>query len=615
MKINIQKFQHGGQSYYYSTDTLAAVEAGKAGTSSEKEEDLEILNKEILNAITKSNMPNEVAVFEQEYMQVMRKARMNLDISADVARLRTMMSSILSNGKTLENAESRATTNQSLDEIAIDGKGSIYVMTADGAIDKVSYKKFDRDEHHALTYGELAQLRRVNPELINDQNVIFSIGNSVGTEVISEYILNILSKIGESESKQDAQLSLEAILHKKANMSTIDYVALKDLATLSDKIGLDALFKTTQLSSDKNLQQAWDYLLKMLPRNMEMQLIGSYIGNGGTYKDALKQKGEVIESALYMMNKHKEQFDIDSYSKDLNEAAQTKAGKRTAKKDGGDKPYNEGALEMLFTGNLNHETIELSDPTSKNQYGIAVAGQSYGTLVTVKDQAVRDLPMHMALDASVTPFLDYSKVYLGDYKTDAANLQNVMYINDKISIVEMPVYDNGDIAWEAIKAYSEAEKRCAEQGIKDINQKNQMHKALGSYIQYDANGKQKCILNTQPFFRTWGYTVDDTFPGVFKQNNPLYSVELTEEEEDNIYRRMKWIQSKDNRKSLNFGKINDFSRNDDIIKVPLFIKVDKNAATNVRYASRHGALQTSKTEEEYMAAQQGQSLITDPSLL
>jgi hypothetical protein len=65
---------------------------------------------------------------------------------------------------------------------------------------------------------------------------------------------------------------------------------------------------------------------------------------------------------------------------------------------------------------------------------------------------------------------------------------------------------------------------------------------------------------------------------------------------------MKWIQSKDNRKSLNFGKMNDFSRNDDIIKVPLFIKVDKNAATNVRYASRHGALQTSKTEEEYMAA-------------
>jgi hypothetical protein len=71
-----------------------------------------------------------------------------------------------------------------------------------------------------------------------------------------------------------------------------------------------------------------------------------------------------------------------------------------------------------------------------------------------------------------------------------------MYINDKISIVEMPVYDNGDIAWEAIKAYSEAEKRCTEQGITDIKQKNQMHKALGSYIQYDANGKQKCILNT-----------------------------------------------------------------------------------------------------------------------
>ena len=615
MIINIRKFQGGGKSRYFSTDPLAATAASAATSTSKDSDDLELLNNQILNAITQSEMPNEVAIFEQAYADLMMKAKQNMDVTQELASLRTMMSSIISNSKTLDRAETRATTNKSLDEIAIDGKGSIYAMTQSGAIEIVPYKKFDSDKHQALTYGELAQLRRVNPGLINNQKVISSINNSIGTEIISDYILDILSKIGTSESKQDAQLSLQAILQKKVNMSTIDYAALKDLATLADKIGLDALFKTTQVSSDKNLQQAWGYLMKMLPKNMEMQLIGSYIGNGGSYKEAIHQKGDVISQALLMVNDHKEEFDIDSYSKDLNEAAMTKAGKRTAKKEGGEKSYNEGALEMLFTGNLNHERIELSDPSSNNQYGIAVAGQTYGSLVNTKDQQVRDLPMHLALDASVTPFLDYSKVYLGDYKTDAANLQNVMYTNDKISIVEMPVYQNGDIAWEAIKAYSEAEKRCAQQNITDIATKNKIHKALGSYVQYDANGNQKCILDTQPFFRTWGYTVDDTFPGFFKQNNPLYSVELTEEEEDNIYRRMKWIQSKDNRKNLNFGKMEDFSVNDDIIKIPLFVKVDKNAATNVRYASRHGALQSSKTEQEYMAAQQGQTLTTDSSLL
>ena len=101
-------------------------------------------------------------------MNVMRKAKNNLDISADLASLRTMMSSILSNQHTLQNAESRATTNKSMDDIAIDATGSIFAMTKDGTVEKVAFRKFDRSKYRALTYGELGQLRRTRPELVND---------------------------------------------------------------------------------------------------------------------------------------------------------------------------------------------------------------------------------------------------------------------------------------------------------------------------------------------------------------------------------------------------------------------------------------------------------------
>jgi hypothetical protein len=76
--------------------------------------------------------------------------------------------------------------------------------------------------------------------------------------------------IGTSENKTEAIESLSTISNKKATMSEYDYVALRDLATIASTMGLDALFKTTTVAKNKNLEHAWAYLDKMLPRNMEM---------------------------------------------------------------------------------------------------------------------------------------------------------------------------------------------------------------------------------------------------------------------------------------------------------------------------------------------------------
>jgi hypothetical protein len=71
-------------------------------------------------------------------------------------------------------------------------------------------------------------------------------------------------------------------------MSTNDYYALRDMYAVASKMGLDALFETTTAVKNKNIEHAVNYIAKMLPRSMELQLMGTYIGNGGSYKDALK---------------------------------------------------------------------------------------------------------------------------------------------------------------------------------------------------------------------------------------------------------------------------------------------------------------------------------------
>jgi hypothetical protein len=86
MRLNIQKFQQGGQSYYSSTDLwnpeTGTVSTSKSSKSSEgSDDDIKVLNNEILNAITKSGMVAETTIFEKKYADVMYKAQHEMDFS------------------------------------------------------------------------------------------------------------------------------------------------------------------------------------------------------------------------------------------------------------------------------------------------------------------------------------------------------------------------------------------------------------------------------------------------------------------------------------------------------------------------------------------------------
>jgi hypothetical protein len=53
----------------------------------------------------------------------------------------------------------------------------------------------------------------------------------------------------------------------------------------------------------------------------------------------------------------------------------TKAGTKT---DGPSKSYYDSPLETFFNGNMNQGKITISDPDSKNQYGLEVQGNTWG---------------------------------------------------------------------------------------------------------------------------------------------------------------------------------------------------------------------------------------------
>ena len=604
MKINIQKFQSGGKSRYFSTDPLASTQASASTSNSGggSDDDLELLNNQILNAITSSEMPNEVAIFEQAYADLMMKAKQNMDVTQELASLRTMMSSIIANSKTLDRAETRATNNKSMDDVAIDGKGSIYAMTEKGIVERIPFKQFNHSKHQALTYGELIQLRRVRPELVNDQTAIFSIGNSVGTETISSFIMDVLDKIGKATSKQDAIIALETLFKKKVNMSQADYLALGDLAKLADHIGLDAMFNTTQVSSNKNLQQAFDYLLKMLPQNMEMQLIGSYIGAGGTYKDALKQKGEVIGSALAMINDSNEELTGVELNDDLNQALGNKAGRMSKTKE---KEFNLNMLETWILG-MRPESFTISDPNAKHQYSLTVKGSVMSQLTTTNNSRVSNTPMSVALNASIGMLLDSSIAYIGEKRVSEAALANVVYTSDKVAKAEMPITEKGKINWAGFHGASKAEEYIKNNNIKDINQKNDIHRDFGSFMKYNEKGELVPInpRMTETYVITFGYTTED----IAEDGNTL-GEKVPKDQKEAMHQVITAAYASTSSKT-GITEMAGRKNRHDLYKVPIFVKLDDHAALNALTYSGHGAQADQRDMEDDMLTEQLSAPVT-----
>jgi hypothetical protein len=296
-------------------------------------------------------LPNELDQFEVELATLEQKLNSGRRVSPrEIADIRAKAGRIVAQAGHLKKAEEFVEKNDALDDIAIDHKGSIYAIT-DKGVEKILFSKYDPEKHQALTYSELIEYRRQSPQLINNADVIASISRGIGIEKINSYIQDILDKVGQSETKQEAIESLGSIYGSAVkNMSVMEFAAIKDLYAIKDKVGMDMLLKTTKVSKDSNLQHAWQYIMSVLPKNMRSQLEATYMVNtGGSYSDAKKHVGEVIETAALMTRESKQEYGID-YQQDINTAGGTKSG---SKAGGSSKSYYDSPLETFFNGNMN----------------------------------------------------------------------------------------------------------------------------------------------------------------------------------------------------------------------------------------------------------------------
>lgn len=592
MKLNIEKFAAGG--YFSAIPNPYAQgqqqeETTSKGTSSKKEDD-ELVPKAILNKLVEEGLPNEVELFTRELAEFAQYTDM---YGLDKSRLYHLIgkaNTIIKNGDFLKKAEEKAYQNSSIDEIAISAKSEMFVIDQDQNIKKVHISKFNAKKQHALTIGELLEYRKYAPELSYNTEIATVTGNSIGLEKIESYIKSIIDTVGTSKTTVEAYENLASLIGKDAKqLSAGQLEAITNISQLMHQEGPDAIFQVKDMKSSKNMQAAFKYILNILPSNMKNQLLANSVAQGATYQQASSQAIDTILSALEMADSPQHDYTL-KYDQQINKAAKTSA---TADDD----TRRQTTTEMFFNQNLNRSPITISDARYKNQLGLVAQGSIIPSLTIDGGTGVGSGPLLEQLEANgkgMGKYLDMNKVWMGYDHVSPESLSKVLYQGDQVANVWLPTNSEGEIDWESVTNYAEAEEEIKLQNITDPAEKNQIHAKHGSPVQYDAQGNIVKNSNVGNFMMIHGYTVDDLL-----SSDNLFYREVDSDREKLLTEQIKSI----NKANKNGIAIDTPGWFDQYVEVPIFIKIQPNAGTNAAYYARQGSLVPEMSLQDDMTQQ------------
>lgn len=587
----MKSFQTGGSLFYAAQASLAqAANRAEQQATNASDKDSGLISEKLMLKLQENGIPVDVDRFFDRLADLDKQVSMGVGVNKRALySLQAEANRIIKQSEYLKNAEDRALKNEAMADLAVDDKGYMYVLS-DKGVQKKHISDFKYGEERALTVSDLIDYRKNVPNFAGDTDLIQTIGTSIGTTKIQDYISGILKTIGDSTSASDAYVNLGQLLGRDTKkMTTQEYQALYQMAQMADKIGMDAIFKESKESKNSNMQAALEYLQRVLPKNMQYQLKAQHVANGGDIKD--DNIGELITYAGLTYNKSSEKYGLN-YEKGMNDAA----GRVTDDT----KTQPQTTMEMFFNRNLNRVPggVIISDPEHKNRYALRAQGSVAASLLLDNGSGVGDAPLDIALDANgkgVGKYLDTNQVWFGTDKTSREALSKVYYTGSQMANVDLPVDGNGNINWEALHNYSTAEELISQQNITDIDTKNKIHEECGSYIRYAADGSQQSSLPTAQFMMTHGITSDD----YVSSDNQMYN-EIGRDREKLYDEKIKSINKQ---YKSNLEKSGWFT---DMVEIPIFIKIQPNAGMNAAYFAHHGSMVPKRTLEQDMISQQMQ---------
>ena len=595
----IRRFQTGGQ--VLPTHIAAATPRATKQTASKSSDD-GLISEDLLKQL--KGIPVDVDNLMESIAEIEYQQSLGMPVSPRAVRsIQAGINRVVQQSKYLEDAESRAVKNDALGEIAVGDRGELFTVGTDGDIKRISIGDYNIEKHGpALTVNELIEQRKFNPTQAGDITLTTVIGNNIGMSKVAEYIQKIMQSVGNSETSSEAYTDLAGIVGREAakRPSEAQLQTIQQLSRIAQTMGMDAIFKESNLLRQKNVEDAFAYIQSVLPSNMRKQLQARFVANGYSLKESQQNIGHLIGQAIMAGNDTKQQYKIDY---DSHSNSTVKAQSR-----------NLGVLEQLVQGSLGKRDYKLM--SSKNpEFSLNLHGTGVGSLATFNNNIVDKSPLSIALQSGLAPLIDENHVTIGNQKVPVGAFDTILYNGGDVINVWAPLNENGDVDLEGLQLLSEIQSICDTNPNLTTEDKNSLLKKYNLDGYFDEKGTFHGTGQMGQFLVMTGLTSDEVLDS---SRNP-YADKLSRDDKQLEFKQLERIYGQLNKGIKGEGKYEFatgwFKGTTDLYRVPIFMRLNQTAQIDAGTFSDKGPMVQTPTYEQQLAYDQMQrnqtrSLIT-----
>lgn len=281
MKVT-PKYQKGGSfDAFFTTYTPIQTESPRqisesqrSSGSSQSTEKGKLTEKDFFDMIKDiDGLPNEMSNIVSDLMGTFQLSNLTGIDTGDLAT--TYLQNLYQikiaaqNKKRYDDVLANASKNGALAEPAISMDGKLIVQNDDGSIGTVSLETYnsDRDKYQdrLLTVSNLANMRRYDPRLVNNQYIFDVIDNSMGYEAFQELLSKATQSIGSSETTGNSMFSVEGKASK--GLALLQTLREDDRLRAYGSVTAEGLYEYKIIDKDQlnQINALTSYLAAVLP--------------------------------------------------------------------------------------------------------------------------------------------------------------------------------------------------------------------------------------------------------------------------------------------------------------------------------------------------------------
>lgn len=445
MKIhsNIPKLQQGGAappfvSWSPIPTTPVAPTTETEGTPSKSESSNSedgLLSKDMVKLLMENGLPSDVEAFTESmnrlYTDPMYRTTGKLDTTALSSQYLGIISNINKikyNKELYDSNIKRLTENGGLSDIAISNVGRMVVQNLEtGEFSQITPTEYyeNPELYKAVTNGDLAHLRAINPKLAFNSDIFNVLNNGIGQEEIQKYINTAISDLGKTISSSSEYVSAEG----QKLMNGINQ--LIENPKVRSYIVSDGVYKITS-EEESNVEQAksaLDYLYSTLPENAKNYIRAKAAINGLDPKTGFNQVlASLMKSKISTKSDLKVDFD-STLTKAKNGTSDDSKGtievtQDRELRDGFNSPENIRMYSINTGGGYSFITPAVVLPALKSYDGKSVVGQQR------LDQVIENSTLSTGYKNSM---------WFGNKKVEAMDLDRMAFEGGEVAGTYLPV--------------------------------------------------------------------------------------------------------------------------------------------------------------------------------